>query len=377
MATVSQLRQVGLRDVYVFGMQDDVDEYLKSQIAAIRSAINAGGIGEYTPKQLEKMLAELLRQIDENFAEFTARSGETATNLALVDVETEAGLVAQMQGAPATIPTDKRVEQALRSASFLDWEKGKEISTNAVVAKLNKANKKIIESTIRAGYADGATNQEIVSQIVGKRVKNPRGKGFYYRGGYINTAHKRDTLTTVRTVTNSLSQAARHTVWEDNNVKMVEYVATLDNRTTMLCASYDGTRWRLDNPRRPRAPLHYNCRSTEVPVVHARETELETRAARTSRDINEDQITSSKVWQKKRRTERAEVPAGVNYNDFLRGNYPGGEPQPEWFLTDLFGKERANIYLQNKDIDVRNFIRESGARIPLKELKKKYVRAAN
>lgn len=376
MATQSQLRQAGLRDMYVTGLQSDVDAYLRDQINAIKRAIDAGGVGDYTPRQLNRMLNELLEQIGANYEQFVAVSGETASQLAMVDVETEAGLIAQTQGAPATIPPQNRIQQALQNVTFTDWAKKETLTATEVVSRLGKTNGKIIESTIRAGYADGASNREILQQLIGKRYRHPSG-GYIYRGGYINNAHRRDTMTTVRTVTNTISQTAREQVWLENEIKMVEYVATLDNRTTLICAGYDGTRWRISNKNRPKPPLHWNCRSTTVAVLHKGDSPLEFRNARGADNINPNSITSTRVWQKKRRTIRAEVPAGTSFDDFLRGNYAGGEPQPEWYLVDLFGRERANIYLNDKNISVRNLTRENGEKIPLQELRNRYVRATN
>ena len=58
MATEAQLRQAGLRDMYVVGLEDDVNKYLQSQIVAIKKAIDAGWVAEYTPRQFNKMLNE-------------------------------------------------------------------------------------------------------------------------------------------------------------------------------------------------------------------------------------------------------------------------------------------------------------------------------
>lgn len=51
-----------------------------------------------------------------------------------------------------------------------------------------------------------------------------------------------------------------------------KFVATLDGRTSLQCASLDGTVWAKDDPNLRRPPLHPNCRSTLVPITDLTDT---------------------------------------------------------------------------------------------------------
>lgn len=89
--------------------------------------------------------------------------------------------------------------------------------------------------------------------------------------------------TLVRTVNNHISSTARKQVMDANRevLRGFRVVATLDSRTTFICASKDQQIFDLDEPR---PPYHYNCRSVASPVLkdeyQASLPGLTTRAAR-------------------------------------------------------------------------------------------------
>lgn len=72
-----------------------------------------------------------------------------------------------------------------------------------------------------------------------------------------------------RTAVTFMSNRAHMKTYEANEdvLSGVEFLATLDDRTTVICASWDGTVWRVGDPDIQRPPLHVNCRSQIVPVV--------------------------------------------------------------------------------------------------------------
>ena len=70
-----------------------------------------------------------------------------------------------------------------------------------------------------------------------------------------------------RTAVSSVVHAARDEVYQQNQdiVKEVMWVSTLDERTTDICQGLDGQTFPVDD--HPSPPAHFNCRSTIVPVV--------------------------------------------------------------------------------------------------------------
>ncbi|MEK9810133.1 MAG: minor capsid protein [Candidatus Nanopelagicales bacterium] len=72
-----------------------------------------------------------------------------------------------------------------------------------------------------------------------------------------------------RTATTAITNRNHIAVYEANAdvLEGVRFLATLDSRTTIVCASWDGTVWPVGDPGIQVPPLHFNCRSQLVPVV--------------------------------------------------------------------------------------------------------------
>jgi SPP1 gp7 family putative phage head morphogenesis protein len=113
-----------------------------------------------------------------------------------------------------------------------------------------------IEQVIRGGLASGLSEAEIVARVRNQGIKITRNQA---RG-------------VVRTGITSISNQADFAVYEANDkaLKGWQFVAVLDSRTTNVCAYHDGKIYDIgDDKFRP--PLHWNCRSTTIPVVKSYE----------------------------------------------------------------------------------------------------------
>ena len=73
-----------------------------------------------------------------------------------------------------------------------------------------------------------------------------------FRGGVIQ-AQTRQATALVRTAVNQVANRAHQEVYQANSdiTKKYRYVATLDNRTTMICASLDGREFRVLDGQQP------------------------------------------------------------------------------------------------------------------------------
>jgi hypothetical protein len=71
-----------------------------------------------------------------------------------------------------------------------------------------------------------------------------------------------------RTMIASSVMAGRDSVFEDNSdlIAGYEFVAVLDNRTSVICLNHDGRR-SPDLLKLPQPPLHINCRSSIIPLM--------------------------------------------------------------------------------------------------------------
>ncbi len=109
---------------------------------------------------------------------------------------------------------------------------------------------------INIGLVEGESIEQIVRRIKGTRTSP----------GLLDKS-RREIRTIVRTSVNHVNTQAREQTMKENTdvLKGVEYVATLDTRTTVICANLDGQIFPIGKG--PRPPQHFSCRSTTSPVV--------------------------------------------------------------------------------------------------------------
>ena len=116
--------------------------------------------------------------------------------------------------------------------------------------------RKKVEYAIRDGVSQGLSNQQIIQKIKGRKSLN------YSDGILSKTASEieRD----VRTARSHISTATYIDTYKTLGYAYVKVVATLDGRTCKYCASIDGDVYSIDDPKRPRFPVHPNNRTTYV-----------------------------------------------------------------------------------------------------------------
>lgn len=122
---------------------------------------------------------------------------------------------------------------------------------------LKAASQERLEKTLRMGFVEGWSQTQIMRSIIGSRKLG-------YTNG-IQEISRKSVGSWVRTALNHIATTARERTYQENDdlIDQVQYVATLDNRTTLICANYDGNIYPIDSG--PRPPQHWGCRSTTVP----------------------------------------------------------------------------------------------------------------
>ncbi|PLS04028.1 minor capsid protein [Neobacillus cucumis] len=72
----------------------------------------------------------------------------------------------------------------------------------------------------------------------------------------------------MRTESARVISSAQEKIYQESGVvQELIYTATLDNKTSEICRSHDGKRWKIDDDTRPKIPAHPNCRSCWIPAV--------------------------------------------------------------------------------------------------------------
>lgn len=147
----------------------------------------------------------------------------------------------------------------------------------------------------------------------------------------------------VRTAVTFTSNRAHMATYEANADVLagVEFLATLDSRTTVICARWDGTVWKVGDPSIQRPPLHVNCRSQIVPVVDWKGLGLEP-PARGTRASEAGQTTAE------------------TYEVWFRG-------LPDAKQNAIIGTARAELFRRRK-ISFRDMVTRDNRVIPIGEL---------
>jgi SPP1 gp7 family putative phage head morphogenesis protein len=127
------------------------------------------------------------------------------------------------------------------------------------LAEAEEGAAKRVRETIRQGFIDGTPTDQIVRQLRGTKAAG-------YQDGILQGT-RRGVEAMVRTAVTHTANVAHSQVFEANAdiVKGWKFVAVLDSRTTLLCASLHGKEFALGKG--PMPPRHVNCRSIALPIV--------------------------------------------------------------------------------------------------------------
>ncbi len=217
------------------------DRYRRARVEKVLKEINSLNAERYP---------QIRRVLEDTTARIGAQQAAWATNslqrtIGSVRVSTTAGLgVSYFRNIMKTDPFD--------GDTLKMWVKRHEAATvNAVRQQL------------QLGMAQSETLGDIVRRIRGRSAGGGR-----FTGGVLATSTKQ-AEGIARTAITHVANRGHLAVYEENAdvLKGVEFTATLDSRTTEICARWDGTVWAVDDPKKQVPPLHYNCRSVLVPAV--------------------------------------------------------------------------------------------------------------
>lgn len=176
-----------------------------------------------------------LARAERDFSARTVRYGQKATGLIGV---TDAPTTAQVVAAATARPFQGRFLQ--------DWLREAE----------DGAAKRAREA-IRQGFIEGRSAAEVARQLRGTRANQ-------YRDGVLEVS-RRGAEAMVRTANSHYASVAARETYLAMGVTKVRFIATLDARTTIICASLHNSVHPLE--RFPWPPRHINCRSTPAPEI--------------------------------------------------------------------------------------------------------------
>lgn len=188
----------------------------------------------------------------EELAQFEAEFTTGSLARALDDLESIGSLAAKSvvaaAGAQVQTPTVAQLRAVIRSRPLMTDTKAGLLS--AWFDDLGRAGIDRVESALRISFAEG--------ESIATARERLRG---------IWSLNARSAEAVIRTAFNHVSTEVAQESYAANPelVNEVEWVSTLDSRTTPICRARDGKRFPVDSG--PRPPAHIRCRSTVIPVV--------------------------------------------------------------------------------------------------------------
>ena len=300
----------------------------------LRRNINARLMQEPTDFQrhrLVKVLEDINALNAEAFHAITRVTIIGAQDLARV----EAGFSVELfnkasKGVEWVLPADATLTAAVMGHT-IPVESGAVRTIEGYLADFGKKKTVQIAATISDGVTLGETTQTIAKNV----------------GGMIDTLHKRQVDTLVRTITNHTASVTRNVVYDENAdiINGYEWIATLDSRTTLICGSRDRKVYKVGAG--PMPPAHWGCRSTTIPKI------------KPEYDIGKK---LKGMRASKGATGPKQVSGGTGYGGWLR-------KQPVGFVDEALGVERSRLFRSGK-LTIDKFVDPTGRVYTLGELER-------
>jgi SPP1 gp7 family putative phage head morphogenesis protein len=245
------------------------------------------------------------------------------------------------KGTMITLPNGSTVEKAFRGIAVDQAERFSQV--------------------VRNGLLTGETTPSIAKRLIGNLQFGEEAKTvrqLVAAGGQATAVADNQIMALVRTSINQVANSASQQVYEANQdiTKKYRYVATLDSRTSSICAALDGREFEYGKG--PMPPQHFNCRSTTVPIIDPDILPPSTIAKRASADGPVPINTSYGQWLAEKQKGETNADLRARQEKTLG---PGKVP---YFnrLVDKYGARDAMAKL----------VRDDGSELTLEQLRKRY-----
>lgn len=289
-------------------------------------------------KHLLAVLRDVKAIIDKGYDPVIASMQQSVANMANYEIAFQISLFHSLPiDINLTAPSPNQIAAAVKSRPFQGrllrevWKGPEGLKAKAYARA---------RDTIRQAFIDGTPTPALVREFVGT-------KALAYKNGQFNT-NKRAIEAVVRTALNHTAATAKTELYKANTdiIKQIQWVSTLDSKTSLICAGLDGRIFDVDKPHRI-PPAHFNCRSTTIPVV---------------KSFKELGYLKEDFPEGTRSSFSGQVPAKQTFDPFLRN-------QDNAFQETVLGKKRAKLFRDGK-LNVRKFTDRNGNTISFEQLRK-------
>lgn len=195
-------------------------------------------------EEIKAILNEWFKSIDQDLSSEFEKS---AVSLAVYEASYTSNLIANS----VAVVSGENIYKTIKKTPYAGGQ-----LVDYLFKDIASSLRKKVEYVIRDGISQGQTNQQIIQRIKGK-------KSLDYKDGILKTTEY-EIERQVRTARSHISTATYIDTYRALGYEYVKVVATLDGRTCKYCASIDGDVYPIDDPTRPRFPVHPNNRTTYV-----------------------------------------------------------------------------------------------------------------
>lgn len=316
---------------------DRADADLVAKIAERLSQIEERGfdLGPATTARLEQLLEEIRALNAEVYRDAEGVLGGELEALAEAEATFQKDAIVKVlpfEAAPLA-PSPEALQaivykRPFQGAVLKDWASG-----------LESGRRRRLGEAIRIGLVEGETTDQIVRRVRGTRALN-------YSDGILEVS-RRSAAGVVRTAVTHVTTQAREETFGQNDdlVKGVRWVSTLDGRTSAVCRARDGKVYEVGKG--PRPPAHWACRSTTTPVL---------------KSWKEMGLDLKEMPEGTRASMDGQVPASLTYDAWLR-------KQPAAFQDEVLGPTKAKLFREGLAMD--RFVDRSGHEYTLDELRRR------
>lgn len=336
---LSVIRQLLLERV-IAGQSIQLNKQLDAVAAALEKQLKGKELSEYQGRRLDKAIAELKSIVDIKSPDLTDLGAAEAEFFR----DAMAGVGIDTVLPPASVIGEIAQSALVQGATIGDW-----------FSRLNESTRFDIERTVKNGVLLGQTNAQIAKALIGTGDK----------GGEPIAKSRRDAMAITRTAVQTVAKDARLASLEANAdvIKEVQWVSTLDSRTSDICIVRSGKTWTYPDlkpvghkiPWNGGPPAHWNCRSTFIPITKSFE-----------------ELTNGRVKDNIEPGTRASmdgyVAADLTFDAFLKS-------KPPEFADQMLGKGRAELWRSGK-ITLNQLLDQRGNPLTLAELRSQYGSAS-
>lgn len=330
----SEIRR--LRKILDDEILPDITERLRRRLDRIaQRGTDLGPATTARLRDLEKELRKLSNQLTERVrAEITIDIDQ----LTRAEIDWQSSAVRESLGfdLELIIPAPRQVAALIKKTSFAGLTLDQWFDT------LSRSTQRNIMSAVNRGIVEGETTDQIIRRIRGTKLLA------YTDGVYNGTRRQVETI--ARTTINHVSNQSRLEFFKENDdiIKGLKWLATLDARTSETCASLDGKIFEIDKG--PRPPAHPNCRSTMTAVLKSAE-----------------EIGLRKIPEGRRSSMDGAVPESMTYGQWLKN-------QPVRVQEEVLGVSKAKLFREG-GLSIEKFVGADLKPLTLEQLRRLETKA--